>query len=201
MKGFRLTPGQLQELREEHRAAKKSSNPSRAYKINAVILLGSDWTLARVKEALLIDDETLRSYVRKYQESGIKGLLATNYKGSKPNLVESQIDTLKDELESNIHLTTKSVIDYVSKNFNVVFSLSGMRDLLHRIGYEYKKPKLVPGNPDIEAQEIFAEQYDVFMQEKADDVAVLFVDAVHPEHNAMAAYGWIKRGQKRELKT
>ncbi|NNM58374.1 MAG: hypothetical protein HKM04_00980 [Legionellales bacterium] len=27
------------------------------------------------------------------------------------------------------------------------------------------------------------------------------MDAVHPEHNALAAYGWIKRGEKRELKT
>ena len=39
------------------------------------------------------------------------------------------------------------------------------------------------------------------MQEKPADTAVLFVDAVHPEHNTMAAYGWIKRGQERKLKT
>jgi len=32
-----------------------------------------------------------------------------------------------------------------------------MCDLLHRIGYVYKKPKIVPGNPDLEAQEIFAD--------------------------------------------
>ena len=76
-----------------------------------------------------------------------------------------------------------------------------MCDLLHRIGYEYKKPKLVPGNPDIEAQEIFSQQYEAFMESKSADTEVLFSDAVHPEHNAMAAYGWIKRGEKRELKT
>jgi len=39
------------------------------------------------------------------------------------------------------------------------------------------------------------------MLKKPFDTEVLFVDAVHPEHNGMAAYGWIKRGQKRELKT
>ena len=27
------------------------------------------------------------------------------------------------------------------------------------------------------------------------------MDAVHPEHNAMTAYGWIKKGEKRLLKT
>ena len=87
------------------------------------------------------------------------------------------------------------------EKFKVTYSISGMRDLLHRLGYEYKKPKLVPGNPDIEAQEIFAQQYEAFMDNKPTDCEVLFVDAVHPEHNSIAAYGWIKRGEKRALKT
>jgi hypothetical protein len=76
-----------------------------------------------------------------------------------------------------------------------------MRDLLHRLGYEYKKPKLVPGNPDKEAQEIFAEQYKEFMLQKPNKIEVLFMDAVHPQHNTMAAYGWMKRGEKRNIPT
>ncbi len=76
-----------------------------------------------------------------------------------------------------------------------------MRDLLHREGYSYKKPKLVPGNPDREAQEYFVHYYEEFMKTKGNDVEVLFVDAVHPEHNTMASYGWIKKGEKRKLKT
>ena len=48
---------------------------------------------------------------------------------------------------------------------------------------------------------IFAEQYEEFMLTKSNDVEVVFVDAVHPEHNAIAGYGWIKRGATRELKT
>ena len=93
------------------------------------------------------------------------------------------------------------MIDYVQNTFGIFYTPSGMRDLLHRLGYEYKKPKLVPGDPDIGAQEIFIEHYEAFMLEKPVDTEVLFVDAVHPEHNAQAAYGWIKRGQKREVKT
>ncbi|MCH9691205.1 MAG: transposase [Gammaproteobacteria bacterium] len=76
-----------------------------------------------------------------------------------------------------------------------------MRDLLHRLGYEFKKPKLVPDTPNREDQEIFVEQYEQFMKEKPDDEDVFFIDAVHPEHNTMAAYGRIKRGQKRNLQT
>ena len=39
------------------------------------------------------------------------------------------------------------------------------------------------------------------MENKGENVEVFFMDAVHPEHNTMAAYGWIKKGESRELKT
>jgi transposase len=198
MKGFYLNTEQLIELRKSHRC---ESNKHAAYKINAVILLGSGWKLKQVSEALLLDDETLRSYVTTYQEGGVDALIKTGYKGKQPYLVEAQSTKLTNELDGSIHLTTQSVIAYVQKEFNVVFSTTGMRDLLHRLGYEYKKPKLVPGDPDLEAQEIFAQQYEDFMLKKGASVEVLFMDAVHPEHNTMAAYGWIKRGEKRCLKT
>ena len=116
-------------------------------------------------------------------------------------LNESQKEWLCEELDRNIHMTTQPVIECVKAKFSIEYSLSGMRDLLHRLGYTYKKPKLVPRNPDIDAQEEFITYYDEFMQNKPSSAEVLFMDAVHPEHNTMAAYGWIKRGEKRKLKT
>ena len=54
---------------------------SRDYKINAVILLGTDWKLKQVKQALLLDDETLRSYLERYGEGSVKALIHTDYSG------------------------------------------------------------------------------------------------------------------------
>jgi transposase len=200
MKTLKLSTQELEILRSAHRDAKRT-NASAAYKINAVILLGSGWRLQEVKNALLLDDETLRSYVEKYCEGGITALLATNHKGRTGFLSESEESFLCDELDKNIHLTTQSVMEYVKNAFGIQYSMSGMRDLLHRLGYEYKKPKLVPGDPDIEGQEEFIKYYEAFMRNKPADVEVLFMDAVHPEHNTMAAYGWIKRGKKKEIQT
>ena len=39
------------------------------------------------------------------------------------------------------------------------------------------------------------------MEEKPADTEVFFIDAVHPEHTAQPAYGWMKRGEPRVLKT
>lgn len=198
MKGFYLEAAELATLRIAHKSEQYKRS---AYKINAVILLGSGWKLKKVEEALLLDSETLRNYVARYREGQLTGLIATDHKGSVCRLLKEQCETLIQALEQSIYLTTQSVIDYVEKNFELRYQPSGMRDLLHRLGYVYKKPKLVPGNPNVEAQALFAEQYEAFMLKKPSDVEVLFMDAVHPEHNGMAAYGWIKRGEKRELKT
>ena len=198
MKGFHLKQEELQGL---HVALKQERNKRYAYRIHAVILLGTGYTLKKVKQVLFIDDETLRNYVNNYRMDGIPGLLSDNRGGKASKLSMDQISALQEELDSNIHLETGSLINFVREEFDVRYSSSGMRDLLHRLGYVYKKPKLVPGNPDPEAQEIFSEQYEEFMLKKPDDVEVVFVDAVHPEHNTLAAYGWIKRGQTRELKT
>jgi len=198
MKGFTLTTDQLNELRRVHRRTK---NKRAADRIKAVYSLAVGHNISQVASILMIDEETLRNYRDRYKSGGVSALLKDNYKGSACKLTEAEIELLKIELESTIHLSTQSVVTYAKKEFDIKYTQSGMRDLLHRIGYEYKKPKLVPGNPDHDAQEIFAQQYEEFMHSKANDMEVLFADAVHPEHNAMAAYGWIKRGEKRELKT
>lgn len=198
MKGFNLSEKELLELRVAHKSEYYRCS---ADKIKSVVLLGTGWSLGEVKEALLMDEETLRSYVKKYQEGGLPALLKVEYKGSEPQLSVSEVEQLCRALNTQIFLTTQSVINFVEKEFEIKYSQSGMRDLLHRLDYEYKKPKLVPGNPDHQEQEIFAEQYEEFMLNKAENVEVLFVDAVHPQHNTMAAYGWIKRGEKREIQT
>lgn len=198
MNTFSLNPEQLNELRRAHRKAKNKRDADR---IKAIYSLAVGHSIAQVASILMIDEETLRNYQERYKTGGIPELLKNRHQGSACRLSEDEVALLKVELQSTIHLTTQSVIHFVEINFGTVYTCSGMRDLLHRIGYEYKKPKLVPGNPDIEAQEIFAEQYNDFMEKKPADHELLFLDAVHPEHNALAAYGWIKRGEKRELKT
>lgn len=198
MKDFELPIQEIQALRLAHKAAK---NKADAYRINTVILLGSGWSLEEVSEALLLDAETLRNYVNNYKIGGINKLLKYNYKGGISLLSVELLMQLTQELDKNIYLTTKDICAYVANQFNIKYTISGMTVLLHRIGYVYKKPKLVPGNPDVDAQEYFLKKYLKFMETKKGNDAVFFIDAVHPTWNTMAAYGWIKKGTIRELKT
>lgn len=157
MKDFHLSKEEVKELRAAHRAER---NRNASYKINAVISLGTGWKLKDVKEALLLDDENLRCYVKKYQSSGITELLETHYLGRQANLDKSQLKVFCEKLDSNIYLTTGAINEYVKETFGIEYAASGMRDLLHRLGFTFKKPKLVPGNPNREAQEDFVRYYE-----------------------------------------
>jgi transposase len=85
-----------------HLAHKQERNKKYAYRIHAVILLGTGYTLKKVKQVLFIDDETLRSYVDIYRHEGIPGLLADNRGGKCCILSKSQIELLCAELV-NLH--------------------------------------------------------------------------------------------------
>jgi len=61
MRDLHLTSEEISDLRTAHAAER---NRNAAYKINAIILLGTGWTLKKVQDALLLDTETLRSYVK-----------------------------------------------------------------------------------------------------------------------------------------
>ncbi len=200
MKNFELTSSELQELHMMHRMAKRDKNVSLTYKIHAVILLGSGWTIDDVVEILFLNNETLRNYVEKYKHGGLLELAATNYKGSVSKLTLEQQKQLCIELDSRVYLTTKQVCAYVEDIFGIQYTESGMTDLLKRLDYVYKKPKLVPGNPDEGDQEAFVKFYLEFMNKKREDQLVFFMDAVHPTHNAQTAYGWIKKGREQGLK-
>lgn len=102
LKGFVLTKEQLSDLNDAHQKAKRSSAHA-AYKINAIIFLGTGWTLKQVRQALLLDGETLRSYVKKYHEHGIESLIRTHYKGRTSKLAEAQEDQLRVVTRLNLH--------------------------------------------------------------------------------------------------
>ena len=199
MKNFELSPEEIKALRFAHK--KERRNVSKAYRINAVILLGTGWTVEQVAEALLLDEDTLSNYIKKYKEGGFSNLLKTLHQGSKPLLNQAQISQLCEELDRTTYLTTLSIRAFIEKAFGVQYSQSGATNLLHQLGFTYKKPKLVPANADKQAQDEFIKFYLDFMEKKPTDEIVFFADGVHPQHNSLPGHGWIRKGEDRELKS
>jgi len=196
MVDYSLPAKQLAELRAAHRHTRDKREADR---IKAVVLLASGRTAEDIAEALLIDPNTVRNHFKRYQQGGLAGLLHVAYRGSDCELSEADLAILDAHLQDQLYLSAKEVAAWVEETFAVAYTVSGMTALLHRLGYVYKKPKLVPGKADREAQEAFLSRYQELKKNKGEDDVILFMDAVHPQHNPVLGYGWIKRGEDREV--
>jgi len=198
MHEFKLSSEQTIKLRAAHRRAKKKRDADR---IKAIVLLSQGWTFVQVAQALLIDEETIRNYLKRFIASGLQCLLADNYKGKESKLSKKELKQLDEHLHNETYLKAQKIGHYVKIKFNEKYSISGMTDLLHRMGSVYKKPKVVPGKADTETQKSFIDFYKKLKSQKRENDPIYFMDGTHPQHNSVAAYGWIKKGTHKEIKS
>jgi transposase len=198
MNDYTLGADRLAQLRAAHRETRDKREADR---IKAVVLLGTGWSAEQVAEVLQVDPNTVRNHFKRYQQGGIKALGQVAFRGSACALDEAQLAALDLHLQAHLYQTAKAVAAWVKETFKVDYTESGMTALLHRLGYVYKKPKVVPGKADPEAQRAFLAQYEKLKQDKGAEDPIYFMDAAHPQHNPVIACGWIKRGEAHEVRT
>jgi len=192
MTDYHIANQELFDLQVLHRELRKKREADR---VKSIILLGRGWTAFQVAEVLLIDRTTVRHYFQDYKKGGVSRLLETNYSRHRGNLSRQQEYVLDVYLQSHLHITAKSIAHYIEERWGIRYSESGMTDLLHRLGYVYKKPKLVPGKADAQAQLEFLADYEKLKEIKDKADKILFMDAVHPQHNPVMGSDWIKQGK------
>lgn len=197
MKDYTLSKEKIAELEKLHRSLRDKHQADR---VKAVIALSKGWSAAQVAQILLFDEKTSRHYFERYQQGSLQALLDDNYSGAEPKLNAHQMSELEGYLEEYILPDAKSVIAHIDKLYGVRYSVSGVTDMLHRLGFSYKKPTHVPGKQDPVKQQAFVRQYDRIKARKGENDPIYFADATHPQHNSIPSYGWIKKGQEKELK-
>jgi transposase len=197
MKPF-LTIQEIEVLHEAHRASRTKRHADR---IKTILCLHYGLGYKKIAQLLLLDDSTLRTYYSEYKDGGIDKLLEDNYGGKKGNLTKIQEKELAGHLDIQMYRRAKDVIDYVHNTYKITYSIEGMTHLLHRLGFVYKKTKQVPGKADEEKQKEFVSKYNKITKEIGQGDVVYFLDASHPQHNSMPAYGWIRKGTTKELKS
>lgn len=190
-----LTKEQVLVLRQAHRTVRDKKLADR---IKAVLSLNAGFEYAQVAQILLLDEVTLRRYVEKFQKQGIDGLLEFHYRGGQTKLTLVQEQKLKGYLQENTQRTAKEVLDHINKQYKIIFSVIGVTKLLHRLGFTYKKPKVIPGKANMIKQEQFLQTYQEIKTNLGSNDQIYFGDASHPEHNTKPSYGWILKGKNND---
>jgi len=197
MKDF-LTAQEIIILQEKHHDTRFRKQADR---IKTILLLNKGFFYQQIAKILLLDETTIRRYFKEFEKMGVDGLLEDHYLGSKTFLSKEQEKELTIELKNHIYQTIKAVSRYVERTFGVSYSIEGMTHLLHRLGFVYKKTKVIPGKVDLKKQEQFKKEYEILKQNKKTDDRIYFVDASHPHHNNKPFYGWIYKGEEKAIKT
>lgn len=165
------------------------------------VILGYDdgVSIEELAKVLRLNFVTVYEYLREYNSSGKTKNDPRG--GSDPKLSEEQTQALLKHLAETTYLKVKQIIAYVSLQYKIIYSRSGMTDWLAQHGFVYKRPKKVPGKLDPEKQKAFIEEYERLKTNLQAGEEIYFADAVHPEHQSQPVCGWIKKGVQKTLQT
>jgi transposase len=194
MKDFKLTSEEIKLLRITHKATKEKWAADR---IKTIIALGSGkWSLEEVSEILLLDEETLRNYIKLFEQGGVEELTQRHHKGSVAKLSAQELQELKKHLSEVTYCTGASIVTHIKKIYNVKYSITGITKLLHRLGFVYKKPDITPGKVDLVKQLTFLQKFEEL---RRSGYPIYSMDGCHPQHNSLPQYGWILKGHTKTL--
>lgn len=138
----------------EHRLARRA---------NAILLLDDGLSCERVAKVLYLylDDDTVRSWRKLYDERGLARLERFDAGGSSSRLSLVQEEALKAYVAQTLPRTTRDIGAFIEREFGIVYeSRAGLIALLHRLGLEYHKPEVIGRSLDAEKQQAFIADYE-----------------------------------------
>ena len=173
---------------EEHRISRRA---------NAILLLNRGWSFAEVAEALYIDDSTIRIWLKEFQDGGVEALVLFDLNGGACALSPLQIDEFRAWATRVLPTSTTEIGQFILERFGLDYARSGLIKLMNRIGFDWRKPESAPGKIDAETQQKFIDAHGDLRNSLGPDKAVVYVDAVHPTHQAKPSGRWLPRGRRR----
>ena len=131
-----------------------------ARRANAILLLDDGWNCTKIAEALYLDDDTVRTWFKRYQAGGLDEMTVFDWKGRSGDLSRERMAELSARLGERLMRDSGEVAAYIAARWGVVYGHSGCVALLHRLGFEYKRPESLPARADEAKQAAFISRYD-----------------------------------------
>jgi transposase len=160
---------------------------------NALLLLDDGIGAIEVARVLYLDAETIRDWRRHFIKHSLRFLYLSPYSKREGHLNFTQEVALKEHLTLHPPRSTNEVRGFIQYSYGQSFSRSGAIKLMARLGFIYKKPKLLPLKAKEGEQHEFIRKYNSLLNALEADETVVFGDAVHPEHQSRPAHGWFLR--------
>jgi len=157
-----MTVKEYKSVKELLKLAKSQTNARLAGRIQAVALAQQGYTCLEIAQMTAHSRRAIQSWVAKYNASGIEGLKEQHRSGRKPNLPVTSYQQFSDRIDAGpakndavATLYGKDIQKILSNEFGVVYSLNGVYQLPHRLGYSYLAPRPRHQKADVKTQQDF----------------------------------------------
>ena len=166
----------------------------------AFLLLDAGEDAGTVCRILDIGPTVLTEWRFAFAGAGLPFFGLNDYSQRQGHLTLAQEQAAKDHFSEHPACNADEVCAHILAEYGQSYSPSGAAKLMRRLGFEYKKPRLLPSQANEPKQAAFIASYEGLMRSIAADEMVVFSDAVHPEHQSRPAHGWFPKVQKTALK-
>jgi hypothetical protein len=127
-------------------------------------------------------------------QGGVEGLKTFGHAGSRSRLSREQKNRFERLDRCRLPSHPGKIGAGLKRTFGLSYSRSRLIALLHRLGFDYRKPEAVPHGLGDAKQQAFIGEFENLLNTMGNDEAVVFIDAVHPTHQVRPAGCWARKG-------
>ncbi|MEN8221249.1 MAG: IS630 family transposase [Pseudomonadota bacterium] len=211
-----LTSEQTQKLRNELAKARRRGNLTLVNRITAVLAVAeSGASLADIAKIICVSTESIRSWVKKYLVSGIRGLIAQKKSPGRPTkLTKSQRRSLAQIISEGPQAAgflgacwrSPMIQELILHKWGVFYNAHYISDLLKNMGFSYQKASFAvggkdPKNADKRQEWIEKTWPEALAAAKKQKAYLLFGDEASFPQWGTLTYTWAKTGQQPTIKT
>jgi transposase len=181
MKPIQLDAQQRRELQRR----RCETHGKRLYeRLPAVLWIAEGKTRCEVADLLGRSVRQLAEWLRLFRNRGLDALCTLRHRGDPGNLSAGQIERLKQEISTGRFRNSDQVRLWVEEAFGVLYTASGIKGLLRRVGASYHKVTGFLWKADPDKQREFVAHYErqkaAAQRPGARRTRRYFVDACHP---------------------
>src|SRR3954464_6125500 len=194
MKTLRLTPQQRRDIGERRRQA-----PDRRIyqRLSAVLWSDQGRTRDEIADLLGVSTRQVGQWLRIFRNKGLDELCTLHYRGDPGRLRPAQVQRLRQEIARGAFHNAQRVRTWIEETFGVAYSVTGVKDLLRRIGASYHKVSGFFWKADVDEQREWVRKYRRQRREAGPSTRRYFVDACHPVWGVELLYScWLLVGQR-----
>jgi transposase len=194
MKTIRLTPQQRKDIAERRRLAPDR----RIYQRLSAVLWGDEGrSREEIADLLGISTRQVGQWFRIFRNKGLDELCTLHYQGDPGRLGPAQVGQLKQEIAKGVFHNAEQIRTWVEATFGVAYSVSGLKDLLRRVGASYHKVSGFFWKADIGEQKRWLRKHRRHKREAGPGTRRYFVDACHPVWGVgLLSSCWLLVGQR-----